>query len=324
MNSLPEEESRGVLVYPFVIGPGCGLQDRRDAGFLNCMRQQRQCPDDAVTFRLVLVLLILAWLPGSNALAQPPAPIRAVAAEWRSVDAENVLILETTRGQVVVELAPQAAPATVAHIKALVRAGFYDNSLFYRVITGFVAQTGDRGERRFTSGAPGLADEFLLPAGGAPPPPPPLGDPVPLPPRFIGSLPLARPQSARPGQDWSAFCPGVAGLAHDDRPMSGESQIFFMTVHAQNLEANFTAWGRVVVGMEVIAALAPGEPPAAPDRILSARILADLPATERQRLEVTDPAGPTALRQIRSLVRARNMSADSCDVTLTGRLLPPG
>lgn len=270
----------------------------------------------------VLTALAAAW-PTVSPARNPPVAAAPTAPDWRDVDPDNVLILTTSRGQVVVEMAPQAAPLTVAHIRALVRAGFYDNSLFYRVLAGFVAQTGDRGERRFTSGAPPVADEFLLPAGLVPPPPPPLGDPAPLPPVFIGSLPVARQQSARPGQAWTAFCPGVAGLAHDDRPNSGESQIFFMTVHAQNLESTFTAWGRVVVGMEVIAALAPGEPPAAPDRVITAHIAADLPPAERPTLQVLNPAGPTVTRQIRDLVRARNMSADPCEVTLTGRLGPP-
>ena len=270
----------------------------------------------------MLAVLSATW-PTASPARNPPAAATPAAPEWRDVDPDNVLILTTSRGQVVVEMAPQAAPLTVAHIKDLVRAHFYDNSLFYRVLSGFVAQTGDRGERRFASGAPPVADEFLLPAGLVPPPPPPLGDPAPLPPVFIGALPVARQQSARPGQAWTAFCPGIAGLAHDDRPNSGESQIFFMTVHAQNLESTFTAWGRVVIGMEVIAALAPGEPPVAPDRVISAHIAADLPVAERPTLRVLSPDGPTVTHQIRDLVRARNMSADPCEVTLTGQLGPP-
>jgi peptidylprolyl isomerase len=268
-------------------------------------------------WRVLVVAALLLHVDPSWARGAPQAP------DWRRADPDNVLILTTSRGQVVVEIAPEAAPQTAAHIKALVRAGFYDNSIFYRVLPGFVAQTGDRGERRFSSGAPGLPDEFLLPPGLVPPPPPPLGDPAPAPPRFIGALPVARPDGQRPGQAWTAFCPGVAGLAHDDRPNSGESQIFFMTVHAQNLEATFTAWGRVVIGMDVLAGLSPGEPPATPDRVITARLASDLPADQRPVLEVLDPAGPTAMRQIRELVRARNMSAGACDVSLTARLLPP-
>lgn len=267
------------------------------------------------------LLLVAAILSPGVALARPaPAP---PAPDWRRADPDNVLILQTSRGQVVVEISPEAAPLTAAHIKSLVRSGFYDGSLFYRVIPGFVAQTGDHGERRFSSGAPGLPDEFLLPPGLVPPPPPPLGDPAPVPPRFVGALPVARADPQRPGQAWTAFCPGVAGLAHDDRPNSGESQVFFMTVHAQNLDSTFTAWGRVVIGMDVIAGLAPGQPPESPDRLVTARIAADLPADQRPVLEVLNPAGPTVTRQVRDLVRARNMSADPCDVTLTGRLLPP-
>lgn len=272
----------------------------------------------------------MAVLFRQSALAQPAAPQPAAPpttaqAGWRIVDPENTLILTTTKGVIVIEMAPAAAPSTVAHLKSLVRAGFYDNSQWYRVVAGFVAQTGDRGQRRYSSGRPPIAAEFIFPTGAMPPPPPPLEDPTAgSPPRFLGSLPVARSTSARPGQAWAAFCPGVAGLAHHDDPNSGESQIFFLQVHADNLESTFTAWGRVLVGMEVLPLLAPGEPPANPDRVITARIAADLPPAERPTLEVIDTQGPVFARQLRDLVRRNNFQPRPCDVTLQARLRPPG
>jgi peptidylprolyl isomerase len=170
-----------------------------------------------------------------------------------------------------------------------------------------------------------VAAEFTYPPGALPPPPPPLGDPTAgPPPRFLGSLPVAPSRSDRVGQAWTAFCPGVAGVAHGDDLNSGESQIFFLMVHADNLEATFTAWGRVLVGAEVLPTLAPGEPPAAPDRVITARIAADLPAAERPSVDVIDTTGPAFDRLVRDLMRRNNIAPRPCDITLTARLRAPG
>ena len=57
-------------------------------------------------------------------------------------DPENTMILETTKGKVVIAMRPDLAPGHVARIKELVREGFYDGIVFHRVIDGFMAQTG--------------------------------------------------------------------------------------------------------------------------------------------------------------------------------------
>ena len=57
-------------------------------------------------------------------------------------DPENTLLLETSKGPVVIEMRPDLAPGHVAQIKALARKGFYDGLKFHRVIAGFMAQTG--------------------------------------------------------------------------------------------------------------------------------------------------------------------------------------
>jgi peptidylprolyl isomerase len=257
-------------------------------------------------------------------LALAPAAVTAQVPDWRTVEADNVLILDTSLGQVVVELAPGAAPQTAAHIRALVRSGFYDGSLFYRVLPGVLAQTGDRGTWRYASGQPNVPDEFVFPPGLVPPPPAPTGDPAPLAPRFVGSLPVAPAQSSRPGQAWAAFCPGVAGMAHVEAANSGESQIFFMLARAQNLEAAYTAWGRVVIGQDVLGRLAVGAPPPTPDRIVTARLAADIPEAQRPVLEVANPEGPAVARQVRDHQRRNGLPPGPCDVTLQARLRQPG
>ena len=79
----------------------------------------------------------------------------------RSQDSENMLIMETTKGKVVIELRPDLAPKHVERIKKLVREGFYDGVAFHRVIDGFMAQTGcPQGTGMGGSQYPDLKAEF--------------------------------------------------------------------------------------------------------------------------------------------------------------------
>src|SRR5690606_2140320 len=105
-----------------------------------------------VAMRTMTGLAALAALLAGPALAQdvggppppPPAPTAATTvepAEWRTVPAENLLVIDTTRGRVLVELTPEVAPLHVDRIKLLARRGFYDNVPWHRVIDWFMAQT---------------------------------------------------------------------------------------------------------------------------------------------------------------------------------------
>src|SRR5687767_11555608 len=76
-------------------------------------------------------------------------------------DRENTLVLETTKGRVVIALRPDLAPGHVERIKTLARQGFYDGVVFHRVIDGFMAQTGDpTGTGTGGSKLPDLKAEF--------------------------------------------------------------------------------------------------------------------------------------------------------------------
>ena len=99
--------------------------------------------------RLVALSAVFAVTCLSVAYAAPKAkpanagPAAPAAADWRSIDAENTLVIETSKGRVIVELAPKLAPAHVQRIKELTREGFYNGLKFHRVIDTFMAQTGD-------------------------------------------------------------------------------------------------------------------------------------------------------------------------------------
>ena len=144
-------------------------------------------------------------------------------------------ITGTANGQVVIELAADTAPQHVAQIVALANAGEYDNVMFHRVIDGFMAQTGDV---RF--GKVG-AENAMAGMGGS-------------------SLPNIPAELTD-----ATFVRGVVGMARAQDPNSANSQFFIMFAPGPFLDGQYTIIGRVTSGMEVVDAIARGEPPAVPD-----------------------------------------------------------
>jgi peptidylprolyl isomerase len=151
-------------------------------------------------------------------------------------DPENTLVLEITHGPVVIEMLPAVAPGHVARIKELAREGFYDGVVFHRVIDGFMAQTGDPTGTGMGGSGKKLKAEF----------------------------------NATPHQR------GVVSMARAQDPNSGDSQFFICFDDATFLDRQYTAWGRVIEGMDNVDKIKRGEPVSNPDRILSARVASDL------------------------------------------------
>lgn len=151
-------------------------------------------------------------------------------------DPENTLLVETSKGDVVIELRPDLAPGHVARIKELAREGFYDGIVFHRVIAGFMAQAGcPKGNGTGGSKKPDLKAEF-------------------------NAEPHVR---------------GTCSMARTNQPHSANSQFFICFDDARFLDRQYTVWGKVTEGMDVIDQLAKGEPPRNPDRIVKMRIAAD-------------------------------------------------
>lgn len=151
-------------------------------------------------------------------------------------DPENTLLLETSKGNVTIRLRPDLAPGHVARIKELAREGFYDGIVFHRVIAGFMAQTGcPKGTGTGGSKKPDLKAEF-------------------------NAEPHVR---------------GTCSMARTSAPHSANSQFFICFDDARFLDRQYTVWGQVTEGMDAIDALAKGEPPRHPDRIISMRVAAD-------------------------------------------------
>ena len=97
---------------------------------------------------------------------------------------------------------------------------------------------------------------------------------------------------------------------------TANSEIFFMRDTARRLDHDYTVWGRVVSGLDVVRAVAVGEPPAHPDRMLSVRVMEDMPEADRPHLAVIDTQSPAFHASIDALRKREGADFSLCDVPL--------
>jgi cyclophilin family peptidyl-prolyl cis-trans isomerase len=217
--------------------------------------------------RLMLGFMMLAAVSGVATAkpAKPPKPAKLVASMPAPappvappVEAQNVLHLQlSTGGAVVIVLRPDKAPNSVERIRTLTRAGFYDNVVFHRVIEGFMAQTGDpKGTGEGGSPLPDVKAEF-------------------------NDLPHLR---------------GAVSLARPTDINGANSQFFIVFMPVLRLDGKYTVVGRAISGMEFVDAIARGEPPVNPSKIIHAWMESDGPNAARVPLVVPAPvaAAPVA------------------------------
>ncbi len=215
-------------------------------------------------------------------------------AAWRPVDPQNTLYLELPAGRIVVELAPRFAPHYVDNVKKLVRQGYFDGLPIERVQDDYVAQWGDpEHSRPLGNAARTVPAEFMIAARDAPFTP--LPDPDTYAPEvgFSDGFPVAR--EPRIGRAWLVHCYGMVGAGRDDDVDSGNgSELYAVIGQApRQLDRNVTLVGRVLQGIELLAALPRGsgplgfyEPGERRTFIRSAKVAADLPVAQRVALEV--------------------------------------
>ena len=116
---------------------------------------------------------------------------------------------------------------------------------------------------------------------------------------------------------WGSYCPGVVGMARGDDPDSANSQFFLMRQPYLSLDKRYTAFGRVISGLEAIRAIKTGEPVLAPqDRMDRVRVLADIPAAERPTVRVIDPAGSWFKAEIKRVRKQKGADFSLCDVNI--------
>ncbi len=284
--------------------------------------------------RLTALAIGLALAGASAVQAQETATTPATAApapgaaDWRTVPADNLMIIDTNKGRILVELAPEAAPLHVERMRLLTRRNFFDGIVFHRVIDGFMAQTGDPlGNGEGQSPYPDIKAEFTF-RRGPETPFTAVASPAGAMLGFLNSLPIqTQPTTlmATTGDHkvhgWGAYCPGVAGMARDDAPDSANSQFFLMRQPYPALDKRYTVWGNVVSGLDVVRAIKVGDGDngavtAEPDRMIRVRIASDLPEAERPVVQVLDTAS-AAFRTLADGVRtARGADFSICDITL--------
>ncbi len=231
------------------------------------------------------------------AMAAPPRSMGellegSAPSDWRTPDPQDTLYLDLESGRVVIELAPGFAPHHVAAIRALARSHFYDGQKITRVQDNFVVQWGDPAAKGVK--VPTLAAEFAR----ATTPELPF---TALPDRdgyapvvgFTHGLPAARDPADR--TTWLTHCYGTLAVGRDVAADSGSgAELYVVIGHApRQLDRNATVAGRVLSGMERLAALPRGtgamgfyEQATEGATIRSLRVAADVPATDRTALEV--------------------------------------
>ena len=146
---------------------------------------------------------------------------------------EDTLVLETTKGRIVIALRPDLAPKHVERLRTLARRKFYDGVAFHRVIDGFMAQTGcPHGTGTGGSDLPNLQAEF----------------------------------------NDEKHVRGTCSMARSSNPNSANSQFFICFTEAPWLDKQYSVWGQVVEGMDNVDQIKRGEPVRDPDRIVSMRV----------------------------------------------------
>ena len=144
----------------------------------------------------------------------------------------KTLVLETSQGPVEIEMLPNLAPNHVARISELASSGFYDGIIFHRVIPGFMAQTGDPTGTGMGGSGENLKAEFT---------------------------------------DYE-YVEGTVGMARAMSPDSADSQFFICYEGCGHLTGQYTVWGQVTKGMDVVRKINEGQPPAEPDSIVTAQM----------------------------------------------------
>jgi len=176
-----------------------------------------------------ILALVAALVCAVPAIAQPlPA----------NLDKANAIVIDTTKGRIVIKLRTDLAPQHAERIKLLAREGYYNNVPFHRVIEGFMAQTGDGKNFNGTGGSkyPNLAAEF-------------------------SNVPFKR---------------GIVGMARAASNDSANSQFFIMFAEGASLNGKYTVVGEVVSGMDVVDKIKRGEPVADPDKMVKVQVASDI------------------------------------------------
>ena len=276
-------------------------------------------------FGLPTAAVLLALAPAALSAPSPqPANPAPSASDFRTPDPQDILVIDTNKGRILVELVPLAAPAHVVRVRELARQGLYNARSFFRVIDQFMAQTGDpKDDGTGGSELPDLAAEFTF-RRGADTPFVQVADQAVAEIGFIGPLPVMTQSSqlmpmTADGRisGWALYCPGVAGMARGGSPDSANSQFFLMRQAYPSLEKRYTAFGRVIAGLDVVRAIKTGEPVDPPQDVMTrVQVLADMPAASRPKVRIIDPRSPWFAAEVARVRASLGADFTACAISI--------
>lgn len=292
--SLPESTQRTGQLRIRQSGPASGVASRAFA-------------------RLALSVLLACAVAPLAFAATPPAKTRSTQeildaskpSDWRTLDPARTLYLDLATGRVIIELAPDFAPAHVANITTLAHEGYWNGLAIIRSQDNFVVQWGDPNaedeakKKTMGSAKAKLPAEFERPAKGLAFRALPDVDGWSPQAGFAEGFPVGRDPKA--GRAWLAHCYGAVGAGrNNDEDSSTGAELYVVTGQSpRQLDRNITVVGRVVQGMELLWVLPRGTGPLGfyekPEQyagIQAIRLAQDVPVAERTPLEVlrTDTA----------------------------------
>ena len=302
-------------------------------------------------FRTPLAVALLAAALAASA-QNPPAADKPSSmqelleaskpGDWRNLDPARTLYMDLASGRVVIELAPEFAPAHVANIRAMAKAGYWNGLSINRSQDNFVVQWGDpatddsaRKPLPKTAKAK-LPAEFTRSSKNIPFTPLPDVDGWARQVGFSDGFPIGL--DTTDSTAWLAHCYGMVGAGRDTPADSSTgAELYVVTGQSpRQLDRNITSVGRVVQGMELLSVLPRGtgplgfyETPEQRVAIQSIRLAADLKPAERLKLQVlrTDTALFTALIEARrnrrdDFYKRPAGHIDLCNVPLPVRTAP--
>ena len=276
-----------------------------------------------------VLLAMLAFLPA----AQDGAPDG-----FRPIDPALTVYLDVPDGRIVFELNRDFAPLHTDRFLELVRSGFYDKTAFYRVIDGFVVQGGDGSDMAESFTNPHIKAEFER-AWDAKLEWTPVQKVDPFAQQTGFSKGFAVGRDLTDGRTWLTHCPGTLAMARNNDADTASTDFYIVIGQAPRyLDRNMSIFGRVVLGMEIVQRILRDEvggdgmieERGDQTPMIRARVAADLPASERLQIVVTDTASAAFAKTLESRRNRKNAFfhfappdafLDVCQIPVSSQLL---